>query len=116
MAKMGGGMDLGEEAVRADHDGQIAIQDFDRDLAPVPDVVGEIHSRHSPDTDHAFDSVAGQESRRERGRDVVHARILLKRQGLSFAMILRHGWRARLHNQGTGPSEYVGARTSPPPV
>ena len=53
------------------------MEDLERNVAAVAFVAGEVHGGHAASPELSLDPVAGQQSRRERRRDVVHARILL---------------------------------------
>ena len=61
--EIGGGLDLGEEALATDHRGQFGLQHFDGDLAIVPDVVGQIDGGHPTCAEFAFDDVPVCEGR-----------------------------------------------------
>ena len=60
MLQVGGGLDLGQEAVGADHGGQLRPQHLHRDLAVVLEVVGEVDRRHPARAELALDGVAVQ--------------------------------------------------------
>ena len=46
MLEVGGGLDLGKEALRADDGGELGPEDLDRDLAVVPEILGQVHRGH----------------------------------------------------------------------
>jgi hypothetical protein len=46
MLQIGGGLDFGEEAFRADNGGELGAEDFDCDLPVVPQVLGQVHCGH----------------------------------------------------------------------
>ena len=61
MLQIGRRADLGEESGAADHRRELRFQHFDRDLAVVLQVVGEIHRGHSAGAEFALDAVAVSE-------------------------------------------------------
>jgi hypothetical protein len=73
VAKVGGGPDLGNEALGADDRGQVRLEHLDRDIAVMSDVVREIDRRHPADTELPLDAIVRQEGSRERRRDALHA-------------------------------------------
>ena len=52
------GLDLGQEPLGAEHRGQLRAQDLERDLAVVPEVLGEVDGRHAAGAELALDAVA----------------------------------------------------------
>jgi hypothetical protein len=52
-----GGADLREEALRPDYGGQLGLQDLERDLPVVLDVLGQIDRRHAALTELPLDAV-----------------------------------------------------------
>ena len=70
---------LVEEPVRADDVRQLALQYLDGDMALVPDIAREIHSRHSTDAELSLDAVPRQEGRRELRGNIGHSTILAER-------------------------------------
>jgi hypothetical protein len=72
--EVGGDLDLPQEALAAEHGGQLRVEDLDGDLAAVPDVLGEVDGRHAALTQLAPDAVAIGERRREPGGGCRHAR------------------------------------------
>jgi hypothetical protein len=74
--QVGGGLDLGEEPLGADHGGQLGPEHLDRDLAVVLQVVGEVHRGHATRAQLAVEAVAVGEGGGERGGYVAHARRL----------------------------------------
>ena len=76
MLQIGGGLDLGQEPLGAEHRGQLAAQHLERDLAVVPQVVREIDRGHAALAELALDAVAVGQRRGQalvrvthRGRD-----------------------------------------------
>ena len=63
MLQVGDGLDLAQEALGADHGGEIGSQHLDGDLATVPEVVGEIDGGHAPLAELPLDTVAVGEGR-----------------------------------------------------
>ena len=57
MLQVGGGLDLGEEPLGADHGGELGAQHLDRDLAIVLEVVREVHGGHAARAELALDAV-----------------------------------------------------------
>ena len=70
MLQVRDGLDLGEEALGADHGGQLGPQHLDRDLAVVLEVLGEVHRGHAAGAELALDAVAVGEGGREVGPGV----------------------------------------------
>ena len=58
MLQVGGELDLGEEALGADHGRELGAQELERDLAVVPEILGQVDRRHPAGADLAFDPVA----------------------------------------------------------
>ena len=58
MLQVGGDPDLGEEALGAEHGGELGPQDLEGDLAVVLAVVGEVDGGHAAAAELAFDGVA----------------------------------------------------------
>ena len=58
MLQVGGDLDLGEEAVAADDGTQLGMQDLDRDLAAVLQVLGEIDRGHAALAELAVEAIA----------------------------------------------------------
>ena len=65
MLQPGCGLDFPEEPIDTNQFRQIAMHDFDRDLAIVAEVVREIHVRHAAGTDLPLDGVAVRQGRFE---------------------------------------------------
>ena len=72
MLEVGGGLDLAQEPLGADDRGQLGPQHLDRDLAVVPEVLGEIDGGHPPLPDLFEESVAAGQGFRETGQGVGH--------------------------------------------
>lgn len=60
MLEMRGDFYLAEEALGAEHRGELGVKDFDRNVAIVLFVVGEIDGCHSAPAELALDSVGGE--------------------------------------------------------
>ena len=73
MLQIGGRLDLGEEALAADHRGELGPQHLDRDVAVVPEVVREVDGGHAARAELALDAVAVGEGDGEPVEDVGHA-------------------------------------------
>ena len=58
MLQVGRGLDFGQEALRADHGGELGPQDLDGDLTVVAEVVRQVHRGHPARAQFAFDGVA----------------------------------------------------------
>ena len=58
-----GGLDLGEEALRAHQDRQLGLQHLQSDLPLVPLVVGQVDRSHPALAELSLDSVAALEGR-----------------------------------------------------
>ena len=58
MLEVGGGLDLGQEPLGADHGGELGAQHLERDLAVVPEVLGEVDGGHAARAELALDAVA----------------------------------------------------------
>ncbi len=67
MLEVGGDLDLGQEAVPAQHGGELGVQHLDGDLAAVPEVLGEIDGGHATLAQLALEAVPVGESRSEPG-------------------------------------------------
>jgi len=63
--EIGGDFDLGEEALSAEHGGQLGVQHLDGDLAAVLQVFGEIHRGHAALSHLAVEAVAVGQGLRE---------------------------------------------------
>ena len=74
MLQVGGGLDLGEEALGADDGGELGPQHLDRDLAVVLEVVGEVDRGHAALAQLALKAVAVGEGGGEAGENVGHFR------------------------------------------
>jgi hypothetical protein len=49
--------DLGQEQCRADHPSELAAQHLERDAAAVPQVLGQVHRRHTALAELALEAV-----------------------------------------------------------
>ncbi len=69
MLEPGGDLDLGEEAIAANHGAQLGMEDLDGDLAAVLQVFGEIHRGHAALAQLAVEAVTiGEGARSGAGR------------------------------------------------
>ena len=75
--EVGGELDLGQEPLGADHGGELGTQHLERDLAVVPQVLGEVHRRHAAGADLALDAVAVGEGGLEPVEQLGHVWTLL---------------------------------------
>ncbi len=74
----GGGADLGEEPLGADHRGQLGAEHLDRHLAVVPQVLGQVHRGHPAMPQLPLDAVAVGKGAGEPGGDGDH-RVKMQR-------------------------------------
>src|SRR4051812_6914951 len=65
MAQPRGDLDLAQEAIAADGVGELRLEQLQRDLAAVAEIVGEGDGGHPAAPDHALDAVAAGERRTE---------------------------------------------------
>jgi len=65
--------DLRKEALRADHRGELGLQNLQSDLAVVPQVVRQVNGRHAAGPERALDAVSTLEGPRE-ALDIVGCR------------------------------------------
>jgi hypothetical protein len=72
--EVGGGLDLREEALRAEHGSQLGLQHLDGDLAVVLRVFGQVHGGHAALAERALDAVAVGEGVGQAGGQVGHWR------------------------------------------
>jgi hypothetical protein len=79
--------DLGEKALRADDCGELGAQHLERDLAPVPEVIGQVDGGHAALAEFTLDAVATVERAIQpmgdvgHGANILHATGSDKRQG-----------------------------------
>ncbi len=66
------GLDLDHEPLGSEHRGEFGLQDLDRDLAVVLQVLGEVDRGHSARTEFALDAIAVGEGRRQAGCELGH--------------------------------------------
>ncbi len=79
MLQRGSGLDLDHEALGAEHGGQLRLEDLDRDLAVVLEILRQVDRGHAAGAEFALDAVAiGQ--RGVRRSSVVIARSSLTRR------------------------------------
>ena len=72
MLEIGRDLDLGQEALGPDHRGQLRLQDLERDLSVVLDVVGEVDGSHPALADVTLDAVPTFQRSVQTGSDVGH--------------------------------------------
>ena len=72
MLQPGGDFDLAEEALGPEGRGQLRPQHFDRHLAVMPQVLGQVHRRHPAMTQLPHDGVAVGERFLQAGERFVH--------------------------------------------
>ncbi len=65
-------LDLGEEPLGADHRGELGTHELERDLAVVPEILGQVYGRHSAGPDLAFDPVAVRQRALEAAEELGH--------------------------------------------
>src|SRR6185312_10109386 len=58
MLKIGGELDLLEEALGAEDGRELGVEHLDSDLAMVLQILGEIHGRHAAGAEFALDAIA----------------------------------------------------------
>ncbi len=58
MLQVGGDLDLGQEAIAADDGAELGVEDLDRDLAAVLQVLGEVDGGHAALAELALEAVA----------------------------------------------------------
>ena len=56
--QVGGGLDLGEEAVGADHRGELGLEHLESDLPVMAEVLGQVHRGHAALAQLALNAVA----------------------------------------------------------
>src|SRR2546428_14123420 len=84
MLQIGRDLDLGEEPLGAEHRGQLGLEDLDRDLAVVFQVLREIPRGHPASPELALDAVAVGEDGGEAVGDVRRQiAVLITRDGLN---------------------------------
>ena len=70
--QVGGGLDLLDEPLGAEHGGELGAEDLDDGLAIVLEVVREIDCRHPARTESPLDRILLREHGGETGRSVGH--------------------------------------------
>ena len=70
--EVGGDLDLAEEALAAEHGGELGVEDLDGDLAAVLEVLGEVDGGHAALAQLAQDAIAVGDGRGEAGRRAGH--------------------------------------------
>ena len=65
-----GGLDLHHEALGADDGGELGLQDLERHLAVVLEVLGQVHRGHAPLAELPLDAVAVGQGGNEAGKRV----------------------------------------------
>jgi hypothetical protein len=81
MLEIRGRLDLGQEAFRANDRGQLRLQNLERDLPLVLQVIGEIDGGHATLTEFGLDAVAALEGGVQAGDRVGRVHALNMRQG-----------------------------------
>src|SRR5512143_4166789 len=76
MLKLRGRLDLAQESLTAEGGRELRVQDLDRDVAIVLEVVREINGCHAAGTKFALDAVAIGDGGRQTRQDVVHVPVL----------------------------------------
>ncbi len=98
MLEIGGELDLREEALGAQHRGELRVEHLDGHLAVVPDVLGEIHRGHAARAQLPLDPVAVGQRRGEAGRRPRHGATAFanaSQRPRAFAMIRWYSGRPR---------------------
>ena len=72
MLQAGCDLDLAEETLAAERGGELGPQHLERHLAPVPEVLGEVHRGHAAGADFPLDAVAVGEGGGEAGESLAH--------------------------------------------
>lgn len=72
MLKLRRRLDLGQKPLGAKRSGEIGMQDLDRNVAIMLEIVSEIYRGHAADPDLAGDSISALESSRKSWQDVAH--------------------------------------------
>ena len=72
MLQVGGRLDLGQEALGAHEGGQLGLQDLQRDLSFVLEVVGQVDRRHAALTEFTLNRVAALEGCVQAGDGIEH--------------------------------------------
>ena len=72
--EVGRGLDLGQEALGADHGGQLGPQHLDRDLAVVPQILGQVDRGHPAGPDLVLEPVMTGQRTRDPRRRAAHGR------------------------------------------
>ena len=75
MLKLGSRVNLGEEALAAQGRAEIGVQDLDRHIAVVLEVMSEIDRGHATRAEFALDAIAITESCREAFEDTTHGSV-----------------------------------------
>ena len=77
MLEVGRELDLGQEALGADHGGELGPEHLEGDAAVVADVLGEIDGRHAAGADLAVEAVAVREGGLETAEELGHGGFLV---------------------------------------
>ncbi len=72
MLQVGRGPDLAQEPLGADHGRELGPHELDGDLAVVPQVLGEVDSRHAALAELALEAIAFGQRGGEAGAGLVH--------------------------------------------
>ena len=73
MAEPGRDTDLAQEALGAEHRAELGVEHLDRDLAVMPDVVGQVDRGHAAAAELALEAHSGQPARSHRVLEVRHS-------------------------------------------
>src|SRR5262245_56591744 len=97
VAELRGGLDLSLKPLSTDRCGQFRSQDFERNLAIVLEIAGEIDSRHAAATELALERVTVAKGLRELSQDVGHG------DGSGWKVTLRMCWCRSAFASDAGP-------------
>ncbi len=92
MLEAGGGLDLLDEPVGAQHRREFRLQDLERDLAVVLEILGQEHRGHPTCAELALDAVAVGQSRGEAVGEISHLGARYTVQGARDDEVQRAGY------------------------
>jgi hypothetical protein len=72
MLKVGGGADLTEEPLGADHGGELGPEQLEGDPPLVPEIVSQVHRGHAARTQLALEVIAVRQGRLESAKHIGH--------------------------------------------
>jgi hypothetical protein len=84
VGQIGGCLDLGQEALRADHGGELWPENLEGHSSVVPEILGEVHRGHPARADLSLDSVAAFEGRVQAGDWLGHEKITFLWSGTRY--------------------------------